>query len=143
MKEGEVIGIDIWLPMAGGTSKETALRNAEIEGVTGKVKFQRGDARRIPYPDNHFDKVIASFAIHVIPRKEREKALREMVRVLKPGGIFAILEPDSDRWIRWRVDEQLKEKLTSLGLRNVKLHPITLTYPKKRTAYLITGEKSR
>ena len=143
MKEGEVIGIDIWLPMAGGTSKETALRNAEIEGVTGKVKFQRGDARRIPYPDNHFDKVIASFAIHVIPRKEREKALREMVRVLKPGGIFAILEPDSDRWIGWRVDERLKEKLTSLGLRNVKLHPITLTYPKKRTAYLITGEKSR
>jgi len=142
MKGGEVIGIDVWMPMAGGTSRENALKNAEIEGVGGKVKFEVGDARNIPFPDNYFDKVVASFVIHVIPRKGREKALSEMLRVLRPGGTLAILEPGSDRWIGWRVDEALKKKLTSLGLTNIKFHPITLTYPKKRIAYLIIGVKA-
>ena len=60
---------------------------------------------------------------------------------MKPGGILALLEPKSDRWIKWRVDENLRRKLEEMGLRDVKFHPVTLTYPKKRVAYLITGVK--
>ena len=143
MKNGEVVGIDIWMPMAGGTSLENALKNAEIEGVADRVKFRKGDARNIPFPDNYFDKVIASFAIHTIHYKERDKAFKEMIRVLKVGGVLAILEPEADRWIKWRVDEKLKEKLESLGLKHVQFHPLTIKYPKKRTAYLIVGVKSK
>ena len=143
MKSGEVIGIDIWVPAAGGTSLENALKNAEIEGVAGRVKFRKGDARNIPFPDDYFDKVIASFAIHTIPYRERDKAFKEMIRVLKPGGVFAILEPKADKWIKWRVNENLKEKLEYLGLRDVRFYPITMSYPKKRTVYLIVGVKSK
>ena len=122
---------------------ETAVKNAELEGVLGRVEFRRGDACNIPYPDNHFDKVVASFAIHTIPYKKRDEAFREMIRVLKPGGTLALLEPKSDRWIKWHVDEDLKKKLEGMELRDVKFHPITVTYPKKRTVYVIMGVKEK
>lgn len=40
----EAVGIDIWMRLGGGTSLQTAKRNAEIEGVADKVKFEEGDA---------------------------------------------------------------------------------------------------
>ena len=79
---------------------ETAVKNAELEGVSDRVEFRRGDACNIPYPDNYFDKVVASFAAHTIPHKRRARAFKEMIRVLKPGGTLALLEPKSDRWIK-------------------------------------------
>ncbi len=72
MKRGKVIGIDNWIPTAGGTFMENAVRNARIERVSNKVEFRRGDACNIPFPDNYFDKVVASFAIHTIPLRERD-----------------------------------------------------------------------
>jgi len=141
IKHGEIIGIDRWIPLGGGTSLERAIRNARIEGVADKVKFEKGDARNIPYPDNYFDIVVASFVIHII-RKEREKALREMIRVLKPGGKFAIIEPPKEYWTKWRVDNELKKTLEEIGLRNVKFKPIRISYPKERNVYIIYGEKA-
>ncbi len=141
MKTGKVIGMDIWVPAAGGTSMENAIRNARIEGVSEMVEFRKGDVRNIPFPDNYFDKVVASFSIHTVHYRERKKAFREMIRVLKPGGIMALLEPESDRWIRWRVDEDLKKMLKELGLKDIRFHPITITYPRKREAYIIMGVK--
>ena len=141
IKHGEIVGIDRWVPLGGGTSLERAMRNAEIEGVANKVKFERGDARSIPYPDNYFDIVVASFVIHII-RKEREKALREMIRVLKPGGKFAIIEPPKEYWTKWRVDSELKKTLEEVGLQNVKFKPIQVSYPRKRNVYIIYGEKA-
>jgi len=113
---GEAVGIDIWTPLGGGTSLRNAERNAEIEGVADKVKFERCDARNIPYPDDYFNIVVASFVIHMI-RKNREKALQEMVRVLRPNGKFAIIEPPR-AGAGWRVDEKLQEKLREIGLKN-------------------------
>jgi len=85
-------GIALWVPGGGGTFLKTAKRNAEIEGVADKVEFKRADARNIPYPDNCFDIVVVSFVLHTIYRK-REAAFKEMIRVLKPKGRFAIIEP--------------------------------------------------
>ncbi|RLG92060.1 MAG: hypothetical protein DRO36_02640 [Candidatus Hecatellales archaeon] len=140
IKDGEIVGIDVWLRLGGGTSIKNAEKNAEIEGVAGRVKFRRADVRSIPYPDNYFDVVVASFVIHII-RKDREKALKEMVRVLKPNGRFTIVEPPKEDWTGWSVDEKLKEKLERLGLKNVRFQPLTLSYPKKRNVYLVYGEK--
>uniref|UniRef100_A0A7V1EJ60 Methyltransferase domain-containing protein n=1 Tax=candidate division WOR-3 bacterium TaxID=2052148 RepID=A0A7V1EJ60_UNCW3 len=138
IKNCEVVGIDIWMRLGGGTSLKIAKRNAEIEGVADKVKFEEGDARNIPYSNGYFDIVVASFAIHIIKRK-REEAFQEMIRVLKPGGKFAIIEPS--REYRWVVDEKLRETLEEIGLENVKFQPFLVSYPKRRHVYIIYGEK--
>lgn len=63
---------------------QVALRNAEKLGldVDGRV----ADAERIPYPDDSFDLVIGHAVLHHIP--DVQAALREVLRVLKPGGRF-------------------------------------------------------
>jgi len=63
---------------------QVALRNAAGLGldVDGKV----ADAERIPYEDNTFDLVVGHAVLHHIP--DVPAALREVLRVLKPGGRF-------------------------------------------------------
>lgn len=65
---------------------EAARANAEKLGFT--VEGRVADAERIPYDDNTFDVVVGHAVIHHIP--DVEQALREVVRVLKPGGRFVI-----------------------------------------------------
>ena len=137
-KDVKAIGIDLWVPGGGGTSLKTAKNNAEIEGVIDRVEFKKADARNIPYPDNYFDIVVASFVLHMI-YKNRDAAFKEMIRVLKPGGKFAIIEPPGG--YKWRINEDLKRKLENFGLKNVKFIPIIISYPKKRNVYIIYGEK--
>jgi ubiquinone/menaquinone biosynthesis C-methylase UbiE len=53
--------------------------------VTGRAfKFERIDAQSIPYPDEHFDIIIANHMLYHLP--DRPKALSEIRRVLKTGG---------------------------------------------------------
>ncbi|NIH87548.1 methyltransferase domain-containing protein [Amycolatopsis granulosa] len=63
---------------------QVALRNARNLGldVDGRV----ADAERIPYPDDSFDLVVGHAVLHHIP--DVPGALREVLRVLKPGGRF-------------------------------------------------------
>jgi len=137
-KNVKATGIDLWIPGGGGTSLKTARKNAEIEGVADRVEFKRADARDIPYPDNCFDIVVSSFVLHMI-YKDRDKAFKEMIRVLKPKGKFAVIEPPGG--YKWRVDENLKRKLEKFGLKNVKFIPLMINYPKRRNVYIIYGEK--
>ncbi|MEU6263418.1 class I SAM-dependent methyltransferase [Saccharopolyspora shandongensis] len=50
-----------------------------------------GDALALPFPDEHFDCVIASEIMEHVP--EDEKAMRELVRVVKPGGRVVVTVP--------------------------------------------------
>jgi len=114
--------------------RRNTIRNAEIEGVSDKVIFKVADA------SDYFDRVVASFIIHII--RGWEKAVSEMVRVLKPGGIFAVLEPRSGWAGGWKVDQNLKAKLSSLGLKNIEIKPFLIYYPKRRRVFIITGKKA-
>jgi arsenite methyltransferase len=69
------------------------------------------------YPDNHYDAVISSTVIHNIPdRAERDQAIREIYRVLKPGGQLAVFDI-------FRTGEYA-EVLRELGAQNVTLSPV-------------------
>lgn len=94
LKSGKAFGADVWVKEdLSGNSQDAARKNAEIEGVADRVKLDNADARKLPYPDGHFDVVLSSLAIHNLKEHaDRERALREMWRVLKPGGRMVIFD---------------------------------------------------
>jgi ubiquinone/menaquinone biosynthesis C-methylase UbiE len=55
-----------------------------------EVALEQGDARRLPWPDARFDTVTCTFALCGIP--EPDRALAEMVRVLRPGGLLLLAD---------------------------------------------------
>ena len=88
LTSGKAVGIDIWSAkdLSGNTPAAT-VENAEIEGVRDRVEVQSGDASAMTFPDATFDVVLSNLCIHNIPtRAGRDRACREIVRVLKPGG---------------------------------------------------------
>jgi arsenite methyltransferase len=94
LKTGKAIGVDLWQKEdLSGNRPEATLENARLEGVADRVEVKDGDARRLPFPDASFDVVISSLALHnIYQREERDQALREIARVLKPGGHVAIVD---------------------------------------------------
>ncbi|HUM05571.1 MAG TPA: class I SAM-dependent methyltransferase [Terriglobales bacterium] len=56
-------------------------------------RFQVGDIERIPFPDNTFDGIVCLGVMEYL--SSDEKALREMWRVLKPGGVAIITTPNA------------------------------------------------
>lgn len=94
LTSGRAIGIDIWSQEdQKSNSVGATMENARREGVNDRVEILNADAREIPFPPASFDVAISSFAIHnIYNRAQREQAIREIARVLKPGGRLAITD---------------------------------------------------
>jgi SAM-dependent methyltransferase len=91
---GRAVGVDIWSQADQSDNRRSAtLANAEAEGVAERVEVVDGDMRSLPFADASFDAVVSSLAIHNVPDAAgREGAIREIARVLRPGGRVAILD---------------------------------------------------
>jgi arsenite methyltransferase len=94
LKSGKATGIDIWNSLdLSGNSADAAKQNAKIEGVSDKVRIEDGDIRHMVYPQGNFDVALSSLVIHNLPdSSERNQAVRELWRVLKPGGKLLIYD---------------------------------------------------
>lgn len=92
--KGTVTGVDVWNRSAlSGNRPESVLRNAKLERVEDRVEVKRGDAQDLPFPDGSFDVVISNFVVHEMKdRSGREKMMREIGRVLRPGGQVALVD---------------------------------------------------
>jgi SAM-dependent methyltransferase len=93
LKTGKAVGIDLWQePIAG--SRNILLDNAKAEGVLDKIDYRVMDARHLRFEDATFDVIVSSAALHHIgsQRQDREQAVAEMIRVLKPGGVIALAD---------------------------------------------------
>ncbi len=86
--EAEVIGLD---PSAG----MIAVGMGKLGPLAGRVRLEVGDAQGMPYGDGSFDAACMGFGIRNVP--DRPLALRELRRVLRPGGRLAILELSEPR----------------------------------------------
>jgi ubiquinone/menaquinone biosynthesis C-methylase UbiE len=65
-------------------------RKAEHAGVS--IRFDRGFSDDLPYPEASFDRVFSSFMFHHLQPDEKEETLREVRRILKPGGVLHLLD---------------------------------------------------
>jgi arsenite methyltransferase len=94
LTSGRAIGIDLWAAKDLSSNNPEAMRaNAVAEGVADRVEVETGDITRLPFSDASFDAVISMTVIHNIATNDgRDQALRELVRVLKPGGRIAIFD---------------------------------------------------
>jgi arsenite methyltransferase len=110
---GKAYGIDLWQEKdQSGNNKEKTLQNARVAGVEYRIEVETGDIQSLPYPDNSFNAVLSNLVIHNIPRQEdRERALKEMLRVLKPGGKFVISDIQHGK--------EYKDFLGSLGYKSL------------------------
>jgi SAM-dependent methyltransferase len=91
---GKAVGIDLWAAKdQSNNNPQATLANAAVEGVADRVEVKTGDITKLPFLDASFDAVISMIVLHNIPsRQARDEALRELVRVLKPGGRMAIFD---------------------------------------------------
>ena len=94
LSSGKVTGIDLWQKEdQAGNSREATWRNVECENVADRVELRDGDARKLPFADNTFDVILSSWALHnIYDAAGRETAIREIARVLKPGGRAVIVD---------------------------------------------------
>lgn len=94
LSSGRALGIDTWKNAEAMRNRpEAALRNARVEQVAERVEVRTADARELPFDAGRFDLVMSSWALHnLASREERERALREMIRVLKPGGRLLLVD---------------------------------------------------
>lgn len=63
----------------------------EKSGKLG-IKFQQAYLQKLPYPDNYFDVVYSSLVFHHLKTKEKNEAILEIYRVLKPKGKFLLAD---------------------------------------------------
>jgi arsenite methyltransferase len=92
---GRATGIDIWSQVDQyDNHPENTIRNARIEGVADRVELHTADARKLEFPDESFDVILSSVALHDVAQNsaERYQLMRGIIRVLKPGGQVAIYD---------------------------------------------------
>src|SRR5215472_16029646 len=83
---GEVVGVDMQQSLV-----QRARDLAEERRITN-VRFETGDAYGLSFPDGSFDAVFAHAVLNHL--REPMRALAEMRRVLRPGGLVGVREPD-------------------------------------------------
>ncbi len=77
--EAEVIGLDI-------DPKILIFARSKVEREGLDITFELGAATELPYPDESFDRVVSSMVFHHLNRENKIRALKEMLRVLRPEG---------------------------------------------------------
>ena len=118
--EGEVVAVD-------GASRMLDYAKTELDALPPAphvtVELRQMDATRLRFEDNSFDAVTCLEALEFFPNDEA--ALREMVRVLKPGGFLMVTrrkewEAYAFLW-RYRSRDQMRAIVSSMGVAQVQI----------------------
>lgn len=80
-----VVGLDPDLAALTRARRKARRRRLEL-------RLDHGSADELPYADASMDRVLSSLMLHHVPAAQREKALREVLRVLRPGGELHLVD---------------------------------------------------
>jgi SAM-dependent methyltransferase len=107
---GHATGIDLWSNVdMGANSPEATLRNLRIEGVSDRCTVLSQTAQAMEFEDNTFDVVVSNLCLHnIYDAAVREQALREIARVLRPGGVALLSD--------YKHTREYAKKLATMGL---------------------------
>lgn len=131
----EYHGIDI---------SSNSIDKARSRGIEN-VNFILYDGAHIPFEDNTFDVVFMACVMHHIMPSQREGILKEILRVLRPGGRLIIFEHNTYNPVTRKVvndcifdndailvnQKALRNKLSAIGYKNIKRR-YTIFFPRKR-----------
>jgi len=81
----KIVGLDISIGML-----EVGNTKIKKKGLQDKIEMILGDSENMPFEDNTFDAITVAFGVRNF--ETLEKGLKEILRVLKPNGVFVILE---------------------------------------------------
>ncbi|MHC0443950.1 bifunctional demethylmenaquinone methyltransferase/2-methoxy-6-polyprenyl-1,4-benzoquinol methylase UbiE [Flavobacterium sp. 3-218] len=81
----KIIGLDISAGML-----EVGKKKVEEKKLSNVIELVLGDSENMPFEDNHFDAITVGFGVRNF--ENLEKGFAEILRVLKPNGVFVILE---------------------------------------------------
>ncbi len=112
------------------------------EGIGDKIELKQSDAEDIQYPDNTFDQVMGTAILHHVPNPG--KVVKEMARVVKPGGWVTVAEPNIiNPWILinvfryWKIDKgalkstvkNVKKWFKDAGLKDITYKRVVFVPP--------------
>jgi demethylmenaquinone methyltransferase/2-methoxy-6-polyprenyl-1,4-benzoquinol methylase len=93
-KDCYVVGVDQSAEMLA-----VAKQQVRLAGATEKIRLEQGDARSLPFDDGTFDGLTFTYLLRYV--EDPAATLRELARVVKPGGVMAGLEFGVPRGV-WR-----------------------------------------
>ncbi len=107
---GHATGLDIWSTTdMGGNAAAATERNLQLEGIADRCTLVSEGAQAMRFADASFNVIVSNLCLHnIYDRPTRQKAVAEIARVLKPGGV-AIL---SD----YKLTAEYAQQLTAEGL---------------------------
>jgi ubiquinone/menaquinone biosynthesis C-methylase UbiE len=139
----EVVGVD-----PDSKALQRARKKVGRAGVS--VQLDQGFADELPYGEQSFDRVFSSFMFHHLDEDERERTSREVLRVLKPGGSFHLLDFVSNETshgfferlfaghalMKTNTNERILQLITRAGFTNVmKVKERSMLFGLMRTSY--------
>lgn len=108
---------DVTVTAVDPSSRMLELAMAEARrngsGVAGRLRLLVASADRLPLPDTSVDAAVSSFVIQLVP--SRAAALREIARVLRPGGAFACVTWQAES-APFEPDDQFVDALDELDI---------------------------
>lgn len=150
--------------LAAGVDISSALIGVATGRATNRsgLEFRVGDACAIPYPDGFFDVARTERVFLYLP--DRLAAIREMKRVVKPGGRVCLIDTDVDCTAIYSANAALTRKMTSIvaasmpnpnsarelpalarqaGLKDIRTETFALTTPHEFFLRVVSGALSK
>lgn len=142
---GRATGIDIWQAQdLTNNGPEGVLENARRERVAERVAVQTADVRKLPFGDSSFDVVVSNAVIHNLYKaSDRDQAIREIARVLKPGGRAVIADIRHHRQYARTFSQNGCADLQKVGSIIVYVFFTLITFGSLRPATLIARKSSK